>query len=434
MNEILLAERQEGWNLYRLGQVLEERKQKASDKDYEALSVTMQGIVPQLETAAKTDDGDNRKLVRKGDYVINSRSDRKGSGGISPLDGTVSLISIVLQPRKDLYPAFAHHLLRSVAFQEEFYRVGHGIVADLWTTRYAEMKNIRFYLPDLPTQKRIAAFLDRETARIDELIAKKERLGGLIDQRRLAVITAAVTGKIGPASETPTKSDATENQVRLRFMLQVAPSAGEVENLSADDEVTFAPMDALGDGLGGLDVSGSRPLAEVAAGSYNYFRDGDILLAKVTPCFENGKKALAHDLINGVGFATSEVHVFRPKPGKLDHRFLMYLFSSEDFRADGMKSMTGAGGLKRVSDAAILNYRPHVTDVALQQKVADFLDLEMEVFEVIKERTKESIDRLREYRAALITAAVTGQIDVDTYGRTGTTSATLDQIEEEMQA
>jgi len=87
-----------GWVLYRLGQLFEERKEKVSDKDYPPLSVTMNGIVPQLETAAKSDDSDNRKLVKKGDYVINSRSDRKGSGGISPHDGSVSLISIVLRP------------------------------------------------------------------------------------------------------------------------------------------------------------------------------------------------------------------------------------------------------------------------------------------------------------------------------------------------
>ena len=295
------------------------------------------------------------------------------------------------------------------------------------------LRAIHLPVPDLPTQKRIAAFLNRETARIDELIAKKERLGGVIDQRRLAVITAAVAGRIGPAAETTAAQGVTKREIRLRFMLQVAPSAREIENLTAEDEVTFAPMDALDDGLGGLDASMSRPLGEVAAGSYNYFREGDVLLAKVTPCFENGKKALARGLINGVGFATSEVHVFRPTPGKLDARFLMYLFSSEDFRAEGMKTMTGAGGLKRVSDAAILNYRPHVVDVDLQRKVADFLDREMGVFEVIKDRTKASIDRLREYRAALITAAVTGQIDVESYSKSGTPSATLDRIEEEMQ-
>ncbi len=150
--EIMTRHAPSGWVLYRLGQLFAERREKVSDKDFKPLSVTMNGIVPQLDSAAKSDDGDNRKLVRAGDYVINSRSDRKGSGGVSPLDGSVSLISIVLEPLR-IHPPFAHHLLRSPAFQEEFYRWGHGIVADLWTTRYSDMKNIRLYLPDLATQK-----------------------------------------------------------------------------------------------------------------------------------------------------------------------------------------------------------------------------------------------------------------------------------------
>ena len=93
------------WELRRLGGYFSERREKVSDEDFAALSVTMQGIVPQLEDAAKTKDGDNRKLVRKGDFVINSRSDRKGSSGVSPLDGSVSLIAIVLEP-EDMCPEY----------------------------------------------------------------------------------------------------------------------------------------------------------------------------------------------------------------------------------------------------------------------------------------------------------------------------------------
>lgn len=78
------------WQLSKIGNLYTQRNEKVSDKDYQPLSVTMQGILPQLATAAKTDDGDNRKLVRVGDFAINSRSDRRGSCGISPLDGSVS--------------------------------------------------------------------------------------------------------------------------------------------------------------------------------------------------------------------------------------------------------------------------------------------------------------------------------------------------------
>jgi len=170
--EIMIGKSPEHWSIKRLGQLFHERKEKVNDRDFPPLSVTKLGILPQLETAAKTDDGENRKGVHVGDFVINSRSDRKGSGGLSELKGSVSLINIVLEP-KDIFLKYAHHLLRCSAFQEEFYRWGHGIVADLWTTRFSEMKNIRLAIPDIETQKAIADYLDQETTHIDQQIEKK---------------------------------------------------------------------------------------------------------------------------------------------------------------------------------------------------------------------------------------------------------------------
>ena len=183
------------WNIKRLGQLFEERREKVSDKEYPALSVTMQGIVPQLGTAAKTEAGDNRKLVLKDDFVINSRSDRKGSAGVSLLNGSVSLISIVMRP-KNINPKFAHHLLRSYPFQEEFYRYGKGIVADLWSTNSSEMKNILLPAIQFSESEKIATFLDHETTKIDNLIEKQQQLIELLKERRTALISAAVTGKI----------------------------------------------------------------------------------------------------------------------------------------------------------------------------------------------------------------------------------------------
>ncbi|MEW8702061.1 MAG: restriction endonuclease subunit S, partial [Candidatus Thiodiazotropha sp.] len=185
------------WQYVRLGQFFSERNEKVSDKDYPPLSVTMNGIVPQLETAAKTDAGDNRKKVCKGDFVINSRSDRKGSSGLSTLDGSVSLISIVLKPN-GLDGAYIHHLLRSKWFQEEFYRFGKGIVDDLWSTKYSDMKSINIPIPSLNEQQAISTFLDRETTRIDALIEKKQRLIELLKEKRQAVITQAVTKGLDP--------------------------------------------------------------------------------------------------------------------------------------------------------------------------------------------------------------------------------------------
>ncbi|WP_273007204.1 restriction endonuclease subunit S [Chryseobacterium sp.] len=180
------------WECKRLGTWFTERREKVSDKDYAPLSVTKNGVVPQLDNAAKSNDGDNRKLVKDGDFVINSRSDRKGSSGLSVLDGSVSLINIVMKPR-NIDGKFSQYLLKSRAFVEEFYRNGHGIVADLWTTRFDEMKFINISIPPIKEQQTIATFLDDKTAKIDQTIANKEKEIELLKERRQILIQKAVT-------------------------------------------------------------------------------------------------------------------------------------------------------------------------------------------------------------------------------------------------
>ena len=184
------------WEVKRLGSYFTERRVKVSDKDFSPLSVTKNGIFPQLENVAKTNDGDNRKLVKENDFVINSRSDRKGSSGVSSFDGSVSLINIVLKPRKTIYSPFCNYLLKSIAFIEEFYRNGRGIVADLWTTRYDEMKIIKMAMPTLSEQTAIANYLDSVTSKIDEAISQQQKMISLLQERKQIIINDVVTGKV----------------------------------------------------------------------------------------------------------------------------------------------------------------------------------------------------------------------------------------------
>ena len=186
------------WEVKRLASYFSERKVKVSDKDYEPLSVTKNGIFPQLENVAKTNDGDNRKLVLQGDFVINSRSDRKGSSGVSKYDGSVSLINIVLKPRKNVLPDYCNYILKGYAFVEEYYRNGRGIVADLWTTRFDEMKTIKICMPPLAEQQAIAAYLDEQTAKIDTAIAQQQKMIDLLNERKQIIINRAVTKGLNP--------------------------------------------------------------------------------------------------------------------------------------------------------------------------------------------------------------------------------------------
>lgn len=162
------------WTLSRAGKFFTERLEKVDDVTYPPLSVTMSGIVDQLSDVAKTSDGENRKLVKKHDFVINSRSDRKGSSGIAPRDGSVSLINIVLEPH-DIDPQFIQHLFKSYYFKEEFFRNGKGIHWDLWTTRWDQFKNINIPIPSHKEQKLISRYLDKKTIQINSLINKIEK-------------------------------------------------------------------------------------------------------------------------------------------------------------------------------------------------------------------------------------------------------------------
>ena len=229
------------WEMKRLGSYFNERKSKVSDKDYAPLSVTKNGILPQLENVAKSNDSDNRKQVCAGDFVINSRSDRKGSSGVSLLEGSVSLINIVLQPRKSIYSPFCNYLLKSNAFIEEYYRNGRGIVADLWTTRYDEMKSIKLAMPSLSEQTAMVAYLDRITAQIDKAIAQQQRMIDLLNERKQIIIQHAVTKGLDPNAEMVDsgvewcdKMPADWNIRRLRYLCKI--KTGDKDTIMREDE------------------------------------------------------------------------------------------------------------------------------------------------------------------------------------------------------
>lgn len=188
----------ETWDVTKLSTLYTQRIEKVSDKDYPPLSVTMQGILPQLENAAKTSNGDDRKLVRVGDFAINSRSDRRGSCGISPYEGSVSLINTILKPRGEMNPNFYNWLFHTSPFADEFYKWGHGIVDDLWTTRWQEMKNIFVVNPSKDDQQLIADYLDKKCGEIDSLIALQEQMIEKLKAYKQSVITEAVTKGLNP--------------------------------------------------------------------------------------------------------------------------------------------------------------------------------------------------------------------------------------------
>ena len=196
--------------------------------------------------------------------------------------------------------------------------------------------------------------------------------------------------------------------LRLRFAATLNPRVSEVRRLDPDTEVSFVPMEAVGE-YGGLDLSLTGELADLANG-YTYFSDGDVLVAKITPCFENGKGSLAEGLLNGIAFGTTELHVIRCGP-ELDKRFAFYLTLGNAFRKLGEAEMYGAGGQKRVPESFVANLKHPLPPLSEQRAIAAFLYRETAKIDALVAKKERLIELLQEKRTALISKAVTKGLD-----------------------
>jgi len=179
--------------------------------------------------------------------------------------------------------------------------------------------------------------------------------------------------------------------VRIREVAEVNPQVPEFDRLPGDAEVTFVPLEAVWPG-GRMDLLRVRSKTEVASG-YARFREGDILVPKVTPTFQAARSALAVGVPCHVGVATTEVHVVRPRPGN-DPRYLSYAFHTKDFLDEGVSTFQGVAGLQRVPDLFLRDFRIQRREPSEQQQIADYLDEEVARIDEIVRLRDEQIDAL----------------------------------------
>jgi type I restriction enzyme S subunit len=205
--------------------------------------------------------------------------------------------------------------------------------------------------------------------------------------------------------EWPKEAPSHWQPLRLKFAVRLNPSKSEAAKIDRFDEVSFLPMGAIGED-GSISLEYSRPLAEVETG-YTYFRDGDVTIAKITPCFENGKGAVMQGLIGGIGFGTTELIVARPLNNKVSAEFLHSIFKSDAFRGLGQASMYGAGGQKRVPDDFVRNFRAPIPPLSEQQTIQNFIHSETAKIDALVTEQQRLIELLEEKRQSVISHAVT---------------------------
>lgn len=400
-----LPEIPEHWNNSKIKSHFRLRATKVSDKEYSALSVSKNGITPQLDSAVKTDNGDNRKLVKSGDFVVNSRSDRKGSCGISSLDGSVSLINIVLEPI-DGFGQFYHHLFRSNYFIEEFYRNGRGIVSDLWTTRWNEMSSIEIPFPPTDEQKHIAAYLDKRITLIENCKCQRERELQTLNELKQAEIASVVTRGLNP--NVPMKDSGIPwiEQIpehwgirRAKFMFkkekrEVRPT-DRVITCFRDGQVTLRENRRA--------TGFTESITEIG---YQGIRKGDLVIHQMDAF------AGSIGVSDSDGKGTSVYHCCTPKGPYIPQYYALVL---REMARTGFIQSLYRGIRERSSDFNFQTFGKQYLPIPPeneQKEIVNFIHARINKIDTMIEALKAEIDRLTEYKQRLISDVVTGQVDV----------------------
>lgn len=412
-----IGEIPEVWELLPLGNCFNERNEKVSDYDWEPLSVTKQGVVKQLETAAKSDAHDARKKVCKEDFVINSRSDRKQSCGVSPYNGSVSLINIVLSSRF-LNTEYVKYLLRNYGFAEEFYRWGTGIVADLWSTKYERMKKIMLPIPDAGEQQKIADFLDEKVGKVDSVIEKTKVTINDYKKYKQAIISDAVTKGLNP--NVRVKKSINEylglipmhwNEKRIRFLGTCQNGISKSSEyfgegypfISYGDVYKNYTLPKKGNGL----VKSSKSDREIYSVQY-----GDVFFTRTSETIEEvGFASTCLKTIKDAVFAGFVIRFRSNSQQELLPEFSKYYFRSDVHRRFFAKEMNL---VTRASlSQELLKKLPVLLPPLEEQKViAEYLDEKCFEIDNLIMKKEELLADLESYKKSLIYEYVTGKKEI----------------------
>lgn len=303
--------------------------------------------------------------------------------------GAIASSLVIIRPHSELNLGFLKAYLQS------------GLCADMIRTydngsaqpnlAAASLKKFQIPLPPLPEQTRIVNKLDSLFERIDKSIALLEE-----NIKHTEALMASVLDEVFSNGDT-----------RIGDLCTIGPKKSEIKDLG-DLEVSFLPMTDLKEHQINFEPKQTKRISEVYTG-YTYFNDNDVLLAKVTPCFENGKAGIAQNLINGIGFGSSEYHVLRANKNTLPE-WIYYSVMTATFREEGVNNMTGSSGLKRVPPAFVANWKIKNPPINEQLKIIEKIkSTDAKLSKLITEQ-QSKLNYLKALKASLLDKAFKGEL------------------------
>lgn len=404
------------WETNRINSLYSERNIKVSDQDFEPLSVTKHGILPQLESAAKTDNGDNRKLVKSGDFVINSRSDRRGSCGISDRDGSVSLINIVLEPSSSVCNNYFNYVFRTERFADEFYRWGNGIVDDLWSTKWSSLKRINICVPPLLEQQAIADYLDYKCSLIDSTIEKQKAVIEKLKLYKQSIITEAVTKGLDPHVKMKPSGiewigDIPEGWIVSKLgtvaSVQTGPFGSQLHNEDYVDEGTpIITVEHFGEG--NINHTNLPRVCDVDLARLSKYtlKTNDLVFSRVGSV---DRSVIVTEAEDGWLFSGRCLRV--RFDSRIIAKFINYFFCQVSFKQHMGLAAVGST-MPSINTTILRNIRIAYPTIYEQQRIVDYLDKKSADIDHIIATKGQLLTKLEEYKKSLIYECVTGKREV----------------------
>ena len=410
------------WKVLPCRAIVHERTAKnegAACTEYLSLMANV-GVIPYAEKGdvgnKKPEDVSKCKIVTRGDFVINSMNYGIGSYGLSNYDGVCSPVYIVLKPQNDVVESrFAFRIFENRSFQTFAQSFGNGILEHRCAINWDILKPIGVGVPPIAEQKAILMFLDRETAKIDALVAEQRRLMELLKEKRQAVISHAVTQGLNP--HAPMKLSGIEwlgdvpEHWEVSAIKRYADKITDGAHVSPETENgVFHFVSTKDVGVDSIDFENCLRTSEQ---SFDYLVKtgcrpllGDVLFSKDGTI---GRTVVVREDRDFV--VASSLIIIRPTASILDSNFLNCLCQSQSI-TNQVECFVKGAGLPRLSIQNLTKVIGCFPPLDEQKTIAAFLDSELAKFDTLTAEAQRAIDLLQERRTALISAAVTGQIDV----------------------
>ena len=414
----------EEWVMIPVKFINEVQNNKIQPKDLKEIDVFHYSI-PNIQqySKAKLEKGnsiDSDKLIVKENYVLVSKlNPHKQTIALVEKHSELSVASTEFVPLmlSEINPRFVSYYFQSRNVLFKLLREVSSATRSHSRVNPSEIYKTLIPKLNIPNIHLICRYLDQETSRLDELVKEKTKFIELLKEQREVLISRAVTKGLNPEVKMKNSGIDYIGEIpehwevrRMKYVSYINPTQKNyVFSRNLYDQVTFIPMESVSSG-GDVVYSNTIKLSKALNG-YTYFEKDDVILAKITPCFENGKGAILSKMKTDYAFGSTEFNVFRANESILSE-YLYFLTANSHFRHIGENNMKGSAGQKRISTEFCANFKYGIPPLTEQQEIIDYLEQKLNLSKEIELEIEKSIILLKEKREAIITATVTGKIKI----------------------